>query len=299
MDVDQEEDNISDLSDLINILGNKDLDQSSPCFYFRGESTYQWALIPKLIRCSTLVGEHGMPGLIKDESNILGIQMRILQRLKRYAVHLYLQSNRPWQGEHPSDWEWLCVAQHYGLPTLLLDWSINPLVALYFSVCKDHGEKDGAFYLMELQEKQLRDTANSTIRIGQHLGGEDHCKISLEKAHGSLIIIPLVFTRRIEAQAARFIYTGYASEAIPDRVSIQKYLEREAEDKTSHSEIYASLAVDKLPASNLPWRSIKKYRVPRDAKKHLLRQLRNGQIHHGTLFPDLDGYSTYLASGGD
>lgn len=58
-------------------------------------------------------------------------------------------------GSLPSKWEWLALAQHHGVPTRLLDWTRNPLVACYFAVSSHPQDRDAAIYAVELAKEQI------------------------------------------------------------------------------------------------------------------------------------------------
>ena len=83
--------------------------------------------------------------------------------------------------------EWLAVAQHYGMATRLLDWTFNPLAALWFAVARKPGVGDGVLWI--LQSEDLEDLG----------GDEDPLSITQVK-----LVRPRHIVGRIASQLGMF-----------------------------------------------------------------------------------------------
>lgn len=114
--------------------------------YFRGQSkraTEGYPLTPSVARYKHL-GSLSLPEREQKECEVL----------ETFSNHLltYVQ-HRP-----QTAWEELAIAQHHGLPTRFMDWTTNPLVALYFAVRNTSGRSaDSAVYVLISNPKRYAD----------------------------------------------------------------------------------------------------------------------------------------------
>ncbi|WP_281868563.1 FRG domain-containing protein [Brevibacillus parabrevis] len=96
--------------------------------FFRGQSSNLKCLLPSLLRLDADAN--------REYSDICD-QNFMIQFKARAVSYLSTVPN--------DDWEWMLTAQHFGLPTRLLDWSQSALIGLYFAVESDRHvySKDG------------------------------------------------------------------------------------------------------------------------------------------------------------
>ncbi|MGG0554724.1 FRG domain-containing protein [Priestia aryabhattai] len=125
---------VRNFNDYLEIL--REIKKDDENVWFRGQSNASYRLVPSAMRdVYTIKDQFDRPKkpVKLTEYNNRGDMVAyvdvagMLEEFKKLAKPYFrIQPN--------NDLEWYFLAQHYGIPTTLLDWSTDPLVALFFAM---------------------------------------------------------------------------------------------------------------------------------------------------------------------
>ncbi|MEG1942019.1 MAG: FRG domain-containing protein [Cetobacterium sp.] len=228
--------------------------------YYRGQANKEWEIKCSLFRNS----------LIEKEEQLI---QEVLNR--RPLDFINCKNNL----------EKLVLMQHYRIPTRLLDITINPLVALYFS-CEGAIEEDGAVYIFEENhdtDLNYREIVASFSFLKDNGTLNDFKKI-LEKDR-------VIFEENIIDTLLNKRYVLINPKLNNDRIVAQQGLFLCCSNKSTEGKVNANNQIKKKAFSV---EASRKIIISKEHKKRILEELEFLGIKKSVLFPELENHANEL-----
>jgi hypothetical protein len=180
-------------------------------------------------------------------------------------------------------WPIMALAQHYGFPTRLLDWSGDPLVSAYFAA------KGGIKYLHETERKiGVWRTSTSVLQCTAIPYFDQELSI---KQYIAIIDTPYAGNPNLSAQKGRFTLAIEKSDRFSETSATHKSLDVIFQDICLQCEKQNSLQLLFLPDDYQSSYAFYKFTLPVSQSADLLNRLHQLGYKASKLFP---GYSACI-----
>lgn len=249
---------------------------------YRGQSASHWELKPSVMR-----------GLRPNAENEIFSELMV-------EAPAEFSSDR-------SMFDKLVRAQHYSLPTRLLDVSLNPLVGLYFACNEEqHHDTEGVVQIFDFDRNRVKFADSDAVSLICNLARLSDCE-QQEIVHSFRDV-----ARWTEAEKVKF-RDGKAMKRLTQFVRVEKpYFLDEADPRDlfryffvhpmknnrrvvaqSGGFIAAGLLEYKSPGTGASFTK-REVRIPANAKKDILKELDALNINSRTMFPEIEFVAKYI-----
>lgn len=235
--------NITCINDMINEIKSMTSNrQLNYLLWFRGHSDEGWELTPSVQR-----GNYAREEVEQVMAN--DFYMRACVSMKERPTQDYCG--------------WIAMMQHFGLPTRLLDWSLSPLIALFFATndYEKYPDKDGCIWVLR------PGLLNELEGFGSYI-------YPMDKYTVIDMIKPAFNTREVNEEFSDKIIACY-----PVEYNMRIYTQQSA--FTVHNSMKKLTDINN---TNL----LKKYIIPADCKREIFDELRICGITLRNVYPDVE-----------
>lgn len=221
-------------------------------YVYRGLSTFDYELKTSLIRLG---------------GNFQELEFHLLRNFKKYSHQPGISSN--------TDWEWLALAQHHGLPTRLLDWTYSPYVALHFATAElDKFDEDGIIWALKYEA--LKDYLPEKLRnLLNSVGSNSFTTEMLNTVYSNI--------NELSQEEMEFL-VAFESPSLDTRIVNQFAIFT----FMSHSHLMLDKWLADKPELYF------QIRIPKEMKWDIRDRLDQVNINERVLFPGFDGLSKWL-----
>ena len=241
------------LDELFTASWNETLQRFRSRFAFRGLEDSEYRLETTLMRLGGKYAE---------------LERHMVRNFKKYAYRNVV--------DHDSIWHWLSVAQHYGLPTRVLDWTYSPFVSMHFATADiEKFDRDGAIWMVDYV-----------------------------KAHE---LLPLHLRAWVEREGANILTVGLLSEEINSLQELNALMDEKVaiffepppiDDRIANQFAFCSVMSDPTVTFD-DWFALhpsmaRKIVIPASLKWEVRDKLDQSNMNERVLFPGMDGLCRWL-----